>query len=106
MDKRVFDTGEPLSDRESTGFEKAFIVSGDDCMPIGRPGKMMVEVSLEKDRETMGSMSFPRIREVSGKMVIDTMGEMLEEIDDSQDKPKRGGRQDAFGKFLRKGKKW
>lgn len=106
MDEREFDTGEPLSDREFTGFEKGFIVVRGTGKRIHLSGAVMAEMNLSKDRETMGSMSFPRIGEVSGQMVIDTMGEMLEEISDEEDKPKRGGRQDAFGKFLRKGKRY
>lgn len=87
-------------------FDNAVIVFGDGSNRVEFPGKVMLGVTFEKARETMGSMSFPRIGEVSGEMDIITIGEMLEEISDEEDKPKRGGRQDAFGKFLRKGKKW
>lgn len=79
MNNRMFDAEESLSDKESIGFEKAFIVFGDDCMPIGRPGK------------------------VSGQMVIDTMAEMFEE-EPRERKPL--SRQESFGSYLRKGKKW
>lgn len=103
MDNRMFDAGGSLSDKESTGFEKAFIVFGDNCMPIGRPGKVMVEVTLDKDRETFAGIEFPRIREVSGQMVIDTMACMYEE-EPRERKPL--SRQESFGSYLRKGKKW
>ena len=103
MNEELFDPGEPLSDREFTGFDKAFIVFGDGSQRIEIQGKVMVETTFEKMRETMGSMSFPRIGEVSGQMVIDTMAEMFEE-EPRERKPL--SRQESFGSYLRKGKKW
>lgn len=88
MDKRVFDN--------------AVIVFGEGSNRVELPGKVMLEITFEKARETWASMSFPPIGAVTGEMVIDTIEETL----DSQEKPKRGGRQDAFGKFLRKGKRY
>lgn len=80
-------------------FDNAVIVFGEGSERIELPGQVMVEATLDKNRETMGSMSFPRIGAVSGEMVIDTIGEEPRER-------KPLSRQESFGSYLRKGKKW
>lgn len=108
MDNRIFDTGEPLSDKESTGLEKAFIVFGDGNNRIEIQGKVMVDglIDFEATASSMGSMTFPRIGEVSGQMVIDTMAELYELFEEGPRERKPLSRQESFGSYLRKGKKW
>lgn len=89
MDKKVFDN--------------AVIVFGEGSERIELSGQVMVEVNLDKVRETFAAIEFPRIGAVSGQMVIDTMACM------SQGEPRERkplSRQESFGHYLRKGKKW
>ena len=84
-------------------FDNAVIVFGEGSERIELSGQVMVEATLDKVRETFAAIEFPRIGEVSGQMVIDTMAEMFEE-EPRERKPL--SRQESFGSYLRKGKKW
>lgn len=84
---------------EKMVFDNAVIVFGEGSDRIEIPGQVMVEATLDKVRETFAGIEFPRIGEVSGEMVIDTIGEEPRER-------KPLSRQESFGSYLRKGKKW
>lgn len=84
-------------------FDNAYFIDRDTGERIYLPGKVPFEVEVEEVAVTMGSIEFPRIGEVSGQMVIDTMGGMFEE-EPRERKPL--SRQESFGRYLRKGKKW
>lgn len=88
-------------------------------MKFGRQGNVFVsvnggkavpvrEITLSVDRErvasTMVSMSYPRC--VNGELTLDSFEELVEAVSHEKEKPKRGGRQESFGKFLNKGKRW
>lgn len=80
-------------------FDNAVIVFGEGSERIELSGQVMVEVALDKVRETFAGIEFPRIGAVSGEMVIERIGEEPRER-------KPLSRQESFGHYLRKGKKW